>query len=147
MQDFKGALHIAKLDNSMFAEINSSSCLAAGSCQPLGGHSVWAAMPPFPADGSIDGLPVILVISQADGIGLFHDLIKVPIVSRVYCQIKALLQGSKGIQSIRLSRDVLRVYRISGASKEEVISLDCSLDGVQVLGSHVLLCYPYYFRI
>lgn len=61
----------------MQAEGNSSTCLEQRTCEPLGGHSVWAAMPPYPADGGIDGLPVTLIVAQMDGIGLFHDLIRV----------------------------------------------------------------------
>lgn len=82
-QDFEGALHTAVLDHSMFAEGNSSSCLEAGTCQPLGGHSVWAAMPPFPSNGSSDGLPITMILSQTDGIGLFHDLIKVKLTTSI----------------------------------------------------------------
>lgn len=65
----------------MFAEGDSGSCLHRGTCEPLGGHSVWAAMPPFPADQPTSDLPLTLVLAQTDGIGLFHDLIKVKVFS------------------------------------------------------------------
>ncbi|KAF8060585.1 zinc finger CCCH domain-containing protein 40 [Scenedesmus sp. PABB004] len=67
---------------------NSSACVAAGSCKPLGGYSVWAALPPLPpqappagaggggAGGGGGGLPIILVVAQMDGIDMFHDSIQ-----------------------------------------------------------------------
>ena len=42
------------------AAANSSECIAAGSCKPLGGYSVWAAVPPLPlhhSSGGGTGLP------------------------------------------------------------------------------------------
>ena len=79
MQDYIGALHLAELDGSMRAGSVSSSvmCLAAKSCLPLGGHSVWAAMPPFPKSGDPDRRPVSLVLAGLDGSGFFHDRIRV----------------------------------------------------------------------
>ena len=40
-----GALNIARMRLTMDASGNSSSCLAAQACLPLGGHSVAAALP------------------------------------------------------------------------------------------------------
>ena len=78
IQGFEGALHTATLNNEMSGEHNSSHCLRLGQCDPLGGHSVWAAMPPFSfgrTGKKGDNLPTTLVVAQMDGVGLFHDLI------------------------------------------------------------------------
>ena len=60
----------------MWAEHNSTFCLAAGTCQPLGGHSVWATFPPLPAAGS-DSKSIIMVAAGMDGNAIFHDQIEV----------------------------------------------------------------------
>lgn len=67
---------------------NSSACIAAGVCKPLGGYSVWSALPPLPpqptppaaaaaADGgassSSDSKPIVLVVAQMDAMEMFHD--------------------------------------------------------------------------
>lgn len=58
----------------MEAEGNSSSCIQAQTCYPLGGSSIWAAVPPY-RDPSTQS-PYILVIAGADSSGLFHNLIQ-----------------------------------------------------------------------
>ncbi|GFH21383.1 Ncstrn_small domain-containing protein, partial [Haematococcus lacustris] len=50
----------------------------AGTCQALGGFSVWAALPPLPTNTSAglptrSGLPVTLVTAQLDSNAFFHD--------------------------------------------------------------------------
>ena len=45
-QGFTGSLHRATVRSQMLGAGDSSACLAARTCLPLGGHSVWAAMPP-----------------------------------------------------------------------------------------------------
>lgn len=46
-QAYKGALYQADITLSMMASVNSTHCLlVTGGCQPLGGYSVWATMPP-----------------------------------------------------------------------------------------------------
>lgn len=68
---------------------NSSACLAAQTCLPLGGHSVLATLPPLPppaarassaaaatataAPDAGDGLPTVWVLSQFDTASLFHE--------------------------------------------------------------------------
>ncbi len=48
MQGFQGSLHRATVKSAMQGAGNSGTCLAARTCLPLGGHSVWAALPPPP---------------------------------------------------------------------------------------------------
>ena len=66
-----------------------SSCqLAAGAVSKIcrwqrwliafaGGHSVWAALPPFPAQPAQDSRPITLVTAAIDSTAFFHDLAKV----------------------------------------------------------------------
>ena len=83
MQGFKGALHTALVDAQMEGEHNSTTCLAEDKCDPLGGHNVWAALPPFPPAGETSPKPAILVLSGMDGQALFHDAIVVSCASYV----------------------------------------------------------------
>eukprot|EP00873_Tetraselmis_striata_P019094 jgi/Tetstr1/439358/TSEL_027793.t1 len=69
---FTGAMHVADVDGTMTAQGSSLECISEGTCQPLGGHSVWAAMPPLPPQQDVpDSLEparkgAILVLAQAD---------------------------------------------------------------------------------
>ena len=76
LQNFNGPLHEAELDATMFASGNASECITQGSCLPLGGHSVWAALPPLPVTGS-DNKPVVLVAAGMDSTAFFHARAKV----------------------------------------------------------------------
>ncbi|CAL5224917.1 g7683 [Coccomyxa viridis] len=75
-QGLRGALHVASLDATMWAEGNASTCIQAAACLPLGGHSVWAALPPFPAQPAQDSRPITLVTAAIDSTAFFHDLAK-----------------------------------------------------------------------
>ena len=77
MQGFNGPLHEAELDATMFAAGNASACITQGSCLPLGGHSVWAALPPMPVSGG-DSKPIVIVTAGIDSTAFFHDRTKVP---------------------------------------------------------------------
>ncbi len=83
MQGIAGAVHQGELKVEMSARHNSSACVAAGACLPLGGHSVWAALPPLPPAGAKgagepqEALPVTLVVASIDAGGLFHDSVVV----------------------------------------------------------------------
>ena len=46
LQGFLGSLHRATVQSAMQGSSDSGTCLAARTCLPLGGHSVWAALPP-----------------------------------------------------------------------------------------------------
>lgn len=78
---FSGAVHVADVDGSMTARGDSLNCIEQGTCQPMGGHSVWAAMPPLPPmqEELPDGLEterkdVVLVVAQADTDAFFKGL-------------------------------------------------------------------------
>lgn len=43
LQGFQGAVHYAELETTMQGVHNSSACIAAAACLPLGSHSVWCA--------------------------------------------------------------------------------------------------------
>jgi hypothetical protein len=72
-----------KLAMAASAAANSTECIAQGSCKPLGGYSVWSALPPLPAAGAAaggggeDARPIILVVAQMDSIDMFHDSVQV----------------------------------------------------------------------
>ncbi len=55
---------------------NASACLQQNTCKPVGGYSVWGAVPPLPANSSISR-PTILVVAQVDSMDFFHDAIQV----------------------------------------------------------------------
>ena len=71
---------MAQGDSSMAAKRDSAYCLKEGTCQPLGGHSVWAAFPPLPQAPQAPK-PILLVTAGMDGAGLFHDAIQVRAIS------------------------------------------------------------------
>ncbi|KAI8468238.1 MAG: Nicastrin-domain-containing protein [Monoraphidium minutum] len=64
-----------KLPMSASDDANSTACLASDTCRPLGGYSVWAALPPIPAGAKVTK-PTLLVVAQVDSIDLFHDSIQ-----------------------------------------------------------------------
>jgi nicastrin len=71
-----------KLTMTAHAAANSSACIAAGNCKPLGGYSVWSALPPLPPPtaataAAADGKPIILVVAHMDSIDMFHDAVQV----------------------------------------------------------------------
>ncbi|GBF91523.1 nicastrin [Raphidocelis subcapitata] len=76
-QGHHGRAYHARIRMQMAASsaANASDCLAADSCRPLGGFSVWAALPPIPA-GANATKPTLLVVAQIDGTDLFHDSIQ-----------------------------------------------------------------------
>jgi nicastrin len=73
---FSGTLYQAYMSLKMEAKLNSTNCLANGNCLPLGGHSVWAAMPPINPNET-DSKPITLVVAQVDSNDVFHDLVQV----------------------------------------------------------------------
>lgn len=72
---------------------NSTACVAAGVCKPLGGYSVWSALPPLPpqtppaaaeaaeagggSSSQSGGKPIVLVVAQMDSMEMFHDAAQV----------------------------------------------------------------------
>lgn len=56
----------------MTGEANSSYCLAQQTCQPLGGHSVWASAPPMgPLQRAPAPMPLIMVLAPMDTTAFF----------------------------------------------------------------------------
>ena len=70
-QAFKGAVHHARLESVMWGADNSSACIQSQTCLPLGGHSVWAAVPPLQA-----GAParqIVLALAPIDSAAFFRS--------------------------------------------------------------------------
>lgn len=78
---------------SSYAAANSSACISAGTCKPLGGYSVWSAVPPLEttaaAAAASDRRPIILVLAQIDNIEMFHDSVQVGWMSGYCCRNSA----------------------------------------------------------
>ena len=76
LQGFKGAAYgtAVALDTKMTSESNSVTCIRDQKCLPLGGYSVWAAMPPFPLNSALTTQPrqQIVVMSHWDSRSLFR---------------------------------------------------------------------------
>ncbi|KAG0461015.1 hypothetical protein HPP92_021000 [Vanilla planifolia] len=53
---------------------NSASCLKEQSCLPLGGYSVWSALPPISAPSFDPPKSILLVIASMDSASFFRDL-------------------------------------------------------------------------
>ncbi|XP_049379425.1 nicastrin [Solanum stenotomum] len=52
---------------------DSESCLREQTCLPLGGYSVWSALPPIIASSSKKAKPMILTVASMDAASLFRD--------------------------------------------------------------------------
>ncbi|XP_039791374.1 nicastrin-like isoform X3 [Panicum virgatum] len=52
---------------------DSTSCLKERSCLPLGGHSVWASLPPIKNGSTEHPKPIILAITSQDSASFFRD--------------------------------------------------------------------------
>ncbi|CAN6246191.1 unnamed protein product [Urochloa humidicola] len=52
---------------------DSVSCLKEHSCLPLGGHSVWASLPPIKNGSTERQKPIILVVTSQDSASFFRD--------------------------------------------------------------------------
>jgi hypothetical protein len=55
LQGWEGAIHFAELQSKMLADDNSHACLTAGTCLPLGSHSVLAFWPPLQPHSDSEG--------------------------------------------------------------------------------------------
>lgn len=84
VQDPRQQQYHARLKLTMTAgtSANSGDCIQAGNCKPVGGYSVWSALPALPPQaatpgGSPDGKPIILIVAQMDSIAMFHDAAQV----------------------------------------------------------------------
>jgi nicastrin len=52
---------------------DSESCLNEGTCLPLGGYSVWSALPPINISSPETSKPIILAITSMDSASFFRD--------------------------------------------------------------------------
>ncbi|KAJ9564606.1 hypothetical protein OSB04_000572 [Centaurea solstitialis] len=52
---------------------DSESCLREGSCLPLGGYSVWSALPTTNVSASSSEKPVVLTVASMDSASFFRD--------------------------------------------------------------------------
>lgn len=74
VQGMSGPLNVARMRLTMEGAGNSSACLAARTCLPLGGHSVAGALPPLRnATGPGGNMPLILVLAAMDTTAFFHE--------------------------------------------------------------------------
>lgn len=82
MQGSNGAEYggSVKLETQIDLESNSTECVPAGTCAPMGGYSVWASMPPH-SNSTAAGRKQVLVLSHWDSQGLFRSIISVRISS------------------------------------------------------------------
>ncbi|KAL3698397.1 hypothetical protein R1sor_012473 [Riccia sorocarpa] len=69
-------LHVAEFDMVMQSTKSgthdSVSCLREWACLPLGGYSVWSALPPLNASAPTEN-PIVLVIAAMDSASFFRD--------------------------------------------------------------------------
>ncbi|KAK6127422.1 hypothetical protein DH2020_038843 [Rehmannia glutinosa] len=52
---------------------DSDSCLKEGTCLPLGGYSVWSALPPINISSPLKAKPVVLTMTSMDSASFFRD--------------------------------------------------------------------------
>ncbi|OMO66813.1 Nicastrin [Corchorus capsularis] len=52
---------------------DSESCLREETCLPLGGYSVWSALPPINSSSSNQSKPIILTVASMDAASFFRD--------------------------------------------------------------------------
>lgn len=52
---------------------NSEACLQEGTCLPLGGYSVWSALPPINVSSSNKRKPIVLTVASMDSASFFRD--------------------------------------------------------------------------
>lgn len=71
------ATHVAEFDVVMqttkAGTRNSESCLKEETCLPLGGYSVWSALPPIDTTLSTQSKPIILAVTSMDAASFFRD--------------------------------------------------------------------------
>lgn len=71
------ATHVAEFDVVMqttkAGTRDSESCLKEETCLPLGGYSVWSALPPIDTTLSTQSKPIILAVTSMDAASFFHD--------------------------------------------------------------------------
>ncbi|GLI69868.1 hypothetical protein VaNZ11_014585 [Volvox africanus] len=75
---FKGGRHVARMVLPMQANGDSLQCIAEDTCLPVGGYSVWTAVPPLPDPtyATVPARSITLLVAQMDSNAMIHDLVK-----------------------------------------------------------------------
>lgn len=105
---------MARMELSMQAppSANSSTCIAAQQCIPLGGYSVTAAVPPMAppsndtAAAATAAPPAILVLAGVDSSGLFHNLIQA--ADAPLSGLIAMLAAAEALGGTTISEELYR---------------------------------------
>mmetsp|Transcript_423 Transcript_423/g.1083 ORF Transcript_423/g.1083 Transcript_423/m.1083 type:complete len:756 (+) Transcript_423:101-2368(+) len=131
---FAGASHWAEAELSMTAasQPNSSACIMAGTCKPLGGFNVWAAMPALPYNPenglpSRSGKPVTLITAQMDASGFFHD------------DIQAADSPLSGLLAMLMSMHILKGAGASSMYTRQLVFVGLAGEPWGYMGSRRLL--------
>lgn len=69
-----------RLESRIDLESNSTECVPARTCAPMGGYSVWASIPPQSSSAGAERQQ-LLVLSHWDSQGLFRSIISVRLPS------------------------------------------------------------------
>ena len=79
---YRPPVNVAKMELLMQGTHNSTYCIQQNTCYPLGGHSVWASLPPASTSTNDETQQqqsrqqqrVVLAVAQVDSTSLFHRL-------------------------------------------------------------------------
>ncbi|KZV53792.1 nicastrin [Dorcoceras hygrometricum] len=61
------------MDTTKSGNLDSDACLRDGACLPLGGYSVWSALPPVSISSSPKTKPLVLTVTSMDSASFFRD--------------------------------------------------------------------------
>ncbi|XP_073149434.1 nicastrin isoform X2 [Henckelia pumila] len=61
------------MDTTKSGSLDSDACLRDGACLPLGGYSVWSALPPISISSSPKTKPLVLTVTSMDSSSFFRD--------------------------------------------------------------------------
>eukprot|EP00892_Ulva_mutabilis_P006877 jgi/Ulvmu1/4561/UM002_0289.1 len=127
---FKGATFGASIDLStqMTADSDSLSCISAKQCLPLGGYSVWAAMPPsaLPRNPPAPPRQQIVVMAHWDSRSLFR------------CMASGTHGALSGLIAMLVAMDILSQGRGLNFSRD-LVFVSLTGEAHDLLGSRQLL--------
>ncbi|PKA47187.1 Nicastrin [Apostasia shenzhenica] len=130
---------------------DSASCLKERSCLPLGGYSVWSALPPINTTIEL-AKPIVLVVASMDSASFFRDLnlgADSPISVYVICAqgLIALLAAVDALSRVpdldELKKQLVFVVFTGEAwgylgSRRFLLELDLNADSVKGLNSNLI---------
>ncbi|XP_073289088.1 nicastrin [Primulina huaijiensis] len=61
------------METTKSGSLDSDACLRDGACLPLGGYSVWSALPPISISSSPKTKPLVLTVTSMDSASFFRD--------------------------------------------------------------------------